>query len=409
MLRIARIVSIGGEAAAVAGLALVHARLVADPPYPFTGTSRFGWALAYLALLTLAVYAVGLPDQPRSAPQAAWVSLVAAAVAALGVWAVQLVVGDALLPRFVVFGAALATVPVQVGANALARAGQAQAGDRDRVLLVAAPAERERLVDDLGMEPERGATLVGALSPVEAAPTGDGAAPLVDAQRRSRATLVVIDRSAQADDRIIAQAAALHELGVRVRTLQDFYETWLGKLPLSELERASLFFDISEVHGTRYARVKRVLDLTVAVPGLVLLLVVLPVVAVGNLVANRGRLLFRQQRVGRDGRPFTILKFRTMSPDPDPGADGGGEWTERDDPRVTPFGRLLRRTHLDELPQVLNIVRGDLSVVGPRPEQPRYVDSRHRPATGPGSTCRSRWSEWSRLRRVPTSASTRSL
>jgi len=75
--------------------------------------------------------------------------------------------------------------------------------------------------------------------------------------------------------------------------------------------------------------------------------------------------------VGRDGRVFTIVKFRTMSPAPDGGLPN--EWTQPDDPRITPFGRWMRRTHVDELPQLYNVLRGDLSVVGPRPEQPHYV------------------------------------
>ncbi len=95
-----------------------------------------------------------------------------------------------------------------------------------------------------------------------------------------------------------------------------------------------------------------------------------PLVLVGDAVANRGPLFYRQPRVGRNGTTFDILKFRTMRAcAPEDSAD----WTAEDDLRVTPFGGLLRRTHLDELPQVINILRGDLSVVGPRPEQPQVV------------------------------------
>jgi lipopolysaccharide/colanic/teichoic acid biosynthesis glycosyltransferase len=153
--------------------------------------------------------------------------------------------------------------------------------------------------------------------------------------------------------------------------LSQFYEDWLGKLPIGELERVSLMFDIGEVHGARYAQVKRLVDIACGVLGTLTLLPVVVFVACGNLLGNRGPLFFRQARVGRDGRVFTILKFRTMR---EPKGDPVNEWTSENDPRITPFGRFLRRSHLDELPQVLNIVRGDLAVVGPRPEQPRYVD-----------------------------------
>jgi lipopolysaccharide/colanic/teichoic acid biosynthesis glycosyltransferase len=183
---------------------------------------------------------------------------------------------------------------------------------------------------------------------------------------------VVLDRQAQEVPAIVAQVSALHERGVRVRSLTLFYEEWLGKLPIWELERASLLFDIGEVHRAAYGRAKRILDVPMALAGCVVLLVVLPIVVLGNLAGNRGPLLYRQDRVGKGGTTFSILKFRTMAPRPS--GDLVNEWTSEDDPRITPFGRVLRVTHLDELPQVVNILRGDLGVVGPRPEQPRYVE-----------------------------------
>jgi lipopolysaccharide/colanic/teichoic acid biosynthesis glycosyltransferase len=108
---------------------------------------------------------------------------------------------------------------------------------------------------------------------------------------------------------------------------------------------------------------------SIAALALPVVALVVPVVVLGNLVGNRGPLIFRQPRTGRHGRTFSILKFRTMTPR----GHGEGASTVENDPRVTPFGGLLRRAHLDELPQVWNILRGDLSIVGPRPEQPHLV------------------------------------
>jgi lipopolysaccharide/colanic/teichoic acid biosynthesis glycosyltransferase len=136
------------------------------------------------------------------------------------------------------------------------------------------------------------------------------------------------------------------------------------------LERISLMFDIGELHRARYGRLKRLVDVVIAGVGLVAVIVFIPFVLIGNLLANRGSVFYRQPRVGKNGTEFQIIKFRTMRA---AGPDQPSEWTTEDDPRITPFGRLLRRTHVDELPQLLNVLRGDLAIVGPRPEQPHYV------------------------------------
>jgi lipopolysaccharide/colanic/teichoic acid biosynthesis glycosyltransferase len=367
MRRLARPLLLAGIAGAVLGLGKAHA---SAHGYDFTASSRFGWSLAYMGLLAVAAYGAGLPDLSRSRRSAALVAVASTGVAALGVSVLQLVVGAALLPRFVVLGTPALLVPFAVLCAALARDGRERDGQRDRVVAVAGIDEAFHLAEELDAQPERPAVLVRVLRPDEA--VGDGARlPLVDAVRETGATAVVLDRIALADESIVAQAADLHESGVRIRTLSLFYDQWLGKLPLSELERISLLFDIGELHRARYGRIKRMLDALVAAAGVLVLATITPAIWLANTLGNRGPLLFRQTRVGKGGREFEILKFRTMTP---AGTDARSDWTTDDDPRITPFGAWLRRTHLDELPQVLNILRGDLSVVGPRPEQPRYVE-----------------------------------
>ncbi len=181
---------------------------------------------------------------------------------------------------------------------------------------------------------------------------------------------MVLSNAAQADDEVVSQAAELHFEGVRVRTLSGFYDEWLGKLPLSELERSALLFDIRELHGSLYGRIKRLADVVVALCVMPVLALAMPTVWLMNRFGNQGTLFFAQPRTGKNGRTFQILKFRTMRPSSAPNA----QWTQEDDPRITPAGKWLRRTHIDELPQLINILRGDLSLVGPRPEQPHYVE-----------------------------------
>jgi lipopolysaccharide/colanic/teichoic acid biosynthesis glycosyltransferase len=339
--------------------------------YSWSGSSRFAWSLGYVGFLCVAAYGVGLPERPRTRGNAIAAASIASALAAGAISAVQLVAGDALLPRFVVLGAALILVPWFVLCAALSRDAASRAEERDRVLVVAGSNEWESLEADLARAPERPALVVGWLTPVEAARSGmPPGQPLVEAAVHHRATVLVLSRAAQAEDDIVLQASTLHEDGVRIRTLSMFYEQWLGKLPIADLERVSLLFDIGELHTAGYARVKRLFDVALALLGCVALLVVTPFVLIGDLCANRGSLIFRQARTGRNGGGFEMLKFRTMRAAPQ---DHSTDWTTEDDVRITPFGRILRHTHLDELPQVVNILRGDLSVVGPRPEQPQVV------------------------------------
>ena len=186
-----------------------------------------------------------------------------------------------------------------------------------------------------------------------------------------QATVLILSEEAQQDPSIVKQAADLHAGGLRVRNLEGFYDVWLGKLPISSLNQMALLTDIGEIHGSAYTHLKRFTDLLFGLAAGVLFVVVTPVIGVLNIAGNRGPLIYRQPRMGKSGETFQIAKFRTMRPE---ALSATTPWTVADDPRITRFGRVLRKTHLDELPQFWNILAGDLSVVGPRPEQPHYVE-----------------------------------
>jgi exopolysaccharide biosynthesis polyprenyl glycosylphosphotransferase len=166
---------------------------------------------------------------------------------------------------------------------------------------------------------------------------------------------------------VFDQAISFMDRSVRVCELSDFYEAVFGHVATAEIN-ACWFEYLVRPSYRESRRAKRVLDVVLAV---LLGLLFLPVIAALAFVITRdgGPLFFRQVRIGERGRPITIYKLRTMT------SDGGAaaRWSFSSDPRVTPIGRFLRSTHLDELPQLLNVLRGEMSIVGPRPEQPEFV------------------------------------
>jgi lipopolysaccharide/colanic/teichoic acid biosynthesis glycosyltransferase len=356
--------------AVVLAIEALHSHYVARHVYPLTEEPRFRWILIFIALIWVTSYAAGLPDWGGNLSRRVGRALAALVSADLIISILQLFTGAQLLPRFVVFVSSAILVPVFVLVSGLSGATQRRRAGQDRVIAIIGGEESDRLRQETSGHTERPAQLMAVVRVEEVMPTPDRPRPLVQLLEANHANLLVLDREAQEREEIVAQAAELHSKGVRIRTLSLFYDVWLGKLPVSELERISLLFDINEIHRPTYARSKRFLDLVVALVGMLALALVVPIVAIVDLFGNRGPLFYSQPRVGKDGVLFTIHKFRTMPP-----ADEPPTWTAVDDPRLGKVGRLLRRLHIDELPQMWNVLRRDLSIVGPRPEQPHYVET----------------------------------
>jgi sugar transferase (PEP-CTERM system associated) len=161
-------------------------------------------------------------------------------------------------------------------------------------------------------------------------------------------------------------------LGVRVLDLSSYYERAVGQLRLDSLHASWLIFGDGFRQGFVRAFVKRVFDIAAA---LVLLVLAAPVIllTVAVIIVESGfPILYRQERVGQGGRLFNVIKFRSMRRDAE--GDGKPRWAQRNDDRVTRTGRIIRKLRIDELPQLINVLRGDMSLVGPRPERPYFVD-----------------------------------
>jgi sugar transferase (PEP-CTERM system associated) len=159
--------------------------------------------------------------------------------------------------------------------------------------------------------------------------------------------------------------------GVPVHDLSAFYERVRGEVPIESLKASWLIYgDGFAQHATR-ALVKRVFDLVLASLLLVLAVPVMAVAALAIFVESGAPIFIRQQRVGRHGRPFLCVKFRSMRTDAE--HDGVARWASANDTRVTRVGRVLRKLRIDELPQLFNVLSGEMSLVGPRPERPSFV------------------------------------
>jgi exopolysaccharide biosynthesis polyprenyl glycosylphosphotransferase len=158
-------------------------------------------------------------------------------------------------------------------------------------------------------------------------------------------------------------------LPVRLMELTGFYEDVFGHVPVAEINAAWFQYIMHPRYSPITPNAKRVLDLVVAIA---LGVVFLPVLAVCALLVRRdgGPALFTQTRIGEGGRPLAVYKLRTMKTD----AGLESQWASPGDPRITRVGAVLRKMHLDELPQIVNVLRGEMSIVGPRPEQPEFVE-----------------------------------
>jgi len=161
--------------------------------------------------------------------------------------------------------------------------------------------------------------------------------------------------------------------GVSFDHLASVYEEYTGKIAVENLRPSWFIFSDGFRKSPALITAKRVIDLGVGVVGGLVALPIMLIVAGLIKLTSSGSVLYHQERVGQHGRIFTVHKFRSMVTDAE--ASTGAVWSQPNDQRITPFGRMLRRTRLDELPQLWNVLRGDMSLVGPRPERPEFVRS----------------------------------
>ncbi|MGB1308927.1 MAG: exopolysaccharide biosynthesis polyprenyl glycosylphosphotransferase [Oceanihabitans sp.] len=166
---------------------------------------------------------------------------------------------------------------------------------------------------------------------------------------------------------------ALLERGFSIKEYSQVYEDLTQRVPVQFVGKDFYkYFPFSHSNKNKfYLFFHRFFDLFFSFFGLLLFLGLLPFIVIGNFFGNRGVLFYKQERLGKNGDVFEIIKFRTMIKNAE---KNGAVWASKDDSRVTVFGKFLRRSRLDEIPQFINVIKGDMSLIGPRPERPYFVN-----------------------------------
>lgn len=251
---------------------------------------------------------------------------------------------------------------------------------RRRLLVAGADAAGQAIVKALRDARVRDATIVGFVD-ADASRTGtwiDGLEVVggfdvlpAEAKRAGVSQIILAAECEQGD--VMKRLLACQESGIDVVPMAAVYEQTLKRVPVAHVEPNWLFTSYAEAVSARDASrlAKRLFDIVGGIAGVVVFAISAPFIAVAIVLGSGGPVFYRQQRTGRGGRPFSLAKFRTMVRDAE--AEGQPQWAGLSDPRITRVGKWLRRTRLDELPNFMSVLRGDMSLVGPRPERPEFV------------------------------------
>ncbi len=195
---------------------------------------------------------------------------------------------------------------------------------------------------------------------------------LLAAARKVNAALIVVALSERRGHFPLRDVLTCKLNGIDIMDAPSFYEIVQGKLMLESITPSWIIFSSGFRRTTLFSFSKRTIDIVLATIGLIVSLPLYPLIALAIKLDSPGPVFFRQERVGYNEKLFVLYKFRTMRQDAE--AETGAKWAEKNDPRITRFGRFLRGSRIDELPQLINVMKGEMSLVGPRPERPEFVE-----------------------------------
>lgn len=195
---------------------------------------------------------------------------------------------------------------------------------------------------------------------------------LRDLAKYYRIETLIVATSMAREPKLLKILRPLRYAGIEILDYASFYEQIAQEIPLDHIDDEWLLHAAMNSSRIHIRKLKRIMDITVAVIGLILSAPICALVTVAIFIDSRGPLFYRQRRAGLDGVEYTVLKFRTMVADAE--AQSGAVWAGKNDIRITRVGSFLRKSRIDEIPQLINVLRGEMSLVGPRPERPEFIE-----------------------------------
>jgi len=251
-----------------------------------------------------------------------------------------------------------------------------------RVLAINPNDELVKLLTTLQKNPQLGYEIVGIISDDEkqnpdGLSTFSSATPIRAIVSEHNIGLIVMPfNSGASASKLYGELYELLFWDVYTMPADSFFESLSGRISFASLQDSWFFENLQPQHALIFESVQRVMDYIFATLGLLVLIIVTPFVALATKLQSPGPLFYLQERIGKGGKRFKVIKFRTMHAlEKDGGAElTGAQFTTQDDPRITKIGKIIRSLRIDELPQVVNVLKGEMSIIGPRPERPHFVE-----------------------------------
>jgi sugar transferase (PEP-CTERM system associated) len=243
----------------------------------------------------------------------------------------------------------------------------------ERVYVLGTGERAQRLVQGLRQNPELGVEIASWTGRMEGAVTRDSvAAHLMEVVQKQKIHRVIVAMPDRRGTVPMRELLDLRMQGVKIEEATSWLEKMSGKIEVENLYPSWLVFGEGFRRSTIFIVVRRVISIIISLIGLILVLPLLPLIMLAIRLDSKGPVFYTQARVGKAGRIFQVVKFRTMRQDAE--AANGPQWAGDHDPRVTRVGKFLRASRLDEIPQLWCVLKSDMAFVGPRPERPEFIE-----------------------------------